>query len=255
MLALLIELLWALPVVGFIFLLRLKLVRWRESIWVVLIGASIGALYAYVIALLAGPAVQAPALPFLPVAMTCGAVGGVIPLGRNGLASRKHSMFVCFALVLTLWIAFFKARVYFQKKESFRLVVIKLSPEPKPLHWAKGTSFISLKREEIEEAEKATGTASLGVMMPVDLFTVGPDANATVILVMQRDVSDRIRLPMPDRGLVVYVQNADGSWQNRASDVNSHSLVLSPTEGTGFTRIEIEDALGSTATEVRLSQK
>ena len=80
-------------------------------------------------------------------------------------------------------------------------------------------------------------------------------ASATAILVMKQDVSEDVRLPRPKRGVAVYVQRADGSWQGADRNVAGSVLLLSPNRDSGFTRIEIQGLWGSTSTEVGVSHR
>ena len=77
----------------------------------------------------------------------------------------------------------------------------------------------------------------------------------TVILVMVADVSDSVRLPKPNRGLVTYVQKLDGSWQGRDAIAKGYAVRLSPNPENGRTRIEVEGTLGTSGTEVGVSHR
>jgi len=246
--------LWVLPVVGIVFLIRDKFGRLKNPVWRVLIGAMSGAFYAVFLAMVVGPAIQTPEVPFLPFAITAGAAAGAFPRKTERKSAGWVSSLCLLVLVIVLtWTTFYVAQTAISKRESLRLVVIKLTPEPHSLRWAEKDNFIALNDSEVHAVESATRSVPSGALIPIEFFEKERGANSTVILIMRRDVSDYIRLKKPDRGLVTYLQTPDGSWQE--SDISTHgdALVLSPDPGSGQTLIEIEGMLGSTSTEVGVS--
>lgn len=250
--------LWTLPLAGLTILGGKKFAGLKNPAWGGPIGAAIGALYAVLLSLLVGPAIQAVGVPFLPLTMTVGTVGGgSTALFREAIPTSRRwwSVVLCLSVILMIWTGFFTARASLSKRQSLGLIVIKLTSEPQPLHWAQDGSSIPLKETEIHATEEATRSVRSGALIPISSFGVGNDARATIILVMLHDVSESVRLPRPDRGLVTYVQQQDGSWQGRDADGKGYGLLLSPIQENGWTRIEIEGPLGTAATEVGVTHR
>jgi hypothetical protein len=261
MLKLIIEVLWTLPVAGLMILMRKKFAGLKNParggpIGVV-IGAMIGALYAVLLSLLVGPSTQAVDVPFLPLTMTAGTAVGASVFSREARStSRRWSVALCLSVILVIWTGFYAARASFARRESFRLIVIKLaSDDPQPLHWVKNGGSIPLTDAEIHAIEEATRSVRSGALIPISSFGVGKEARATVVLVMLRDVSDSVRLPRPDRDIVTYVQEQDGSWQGREDNAKGYAVRLSPVPENGGTRIEIEGPSGTASTEVGVSHR
>ncbi len=166
---------------------------------------------------------------------------------------RRWSGVVCLLVILVIWTGFYAASASFARRESFRLIVIKLTSDSQPLHWVQNGDSIPLNDTEKHAIEEATRSARSGALIPFSSLGVGKEARATVVLVMLRDVSDSVRLPRPNRGLVTYVQKQDGSWQGRDANAKGYAVHLSPNPENGRTRIEIEGALGTSGTEVGVS--
>ena len=256
MLRLIIELLWTLPVAGLMILIRKNFAQLKRPAWAGPIGAVIGALYAVALTFLIGPTIQAVGVPFLPLTMTVGTVVGVAALPRQPtLTSRRWSVGLCLSVILAIWVGFYTASASFSSRDSLRLIVIKLTSDPQPLHWVQNGGSIPLNNNEMHAIEEATRPVRSGALTPISSFVVGKQASATVVLVMVRDVSDSVRLPRPSRGLVTYVQEQDGSWQGREANAKGYAIRLSPVQENGGTRIEIEGMLGTTATEVEVSHR
>lgn len=161
---------------------------------------------------------------------------------------------MCLLVILVIWTGFYAASASFARRESFRLIVIKLTSDSQPLHWVQNGDSIPLNDTEKHAIEEATRSARSGALIPFSSLGVGKEARATVVLVMLRDVSDSVRLPRPNRGLVTYVQKQDGSWQGREANAKGYGVRLSPNPENGRTRIEIEGALGTSRTEVGVSR-
>jgi hypothetical protein len=251
-----VELLWTLPAAGLVILLQLKFSQLKNSAWAGPIGALVGALYCVALSFLVGPSIQAVDVPFLPLTMTVGTVVGTVALSRAAMPTfRKWSVAVCLLVILVTWTGFYAANASFAKRESFRLVVVKLTSDSQPLHWVQNKDSIPLNDLEKHAIEEATRPVPSGALIPLSSLDLGKEAHATVVLVMLRDVSDSVRLPKPNRGLVTYLQKEDGSWQGRDANAKGYAVRLSPNPGNGGTRIEIEDTLGTTGTEVGVSHR
>ena len=250
------ELLWTLPAAGLVILMQLKFAQLKNSVWAGPIGALVGALYAGALSLLVDPSIQAVDVPFLPLTMTVGTVVGIAALSREAMPTlRKWSVAVCLLVILVTWTGFYAARASFARRESFRLIVVKFAPDSQPLHWVQNADSIPLNDSEKHAIEEATRPAPSGALTPFSSLVVGKGAHATLVLVMLRDVSDSVRLPKPNRGLVIYLQKEDGSWQGRDPNAKGYVVRLSPNPENGGTRIEIEGALGTTGTEVGVSHR
>jgi len=255
-LRLIVELLWTLPAAGLMILMRKKFAQLDNPAWAGPIGALLGALYAVALTFSVGPSIQAVDVPFLPLTMTVGTTVGTAALSREArTTSRRWSVALCLVFILVIWTGFYAARASFARRESFRLIVIKLASDSQPLHWVQNGDSIPLNDTEKRAIEEATRSVRSGALIPLSFLKVGKEAHVTVVLVMVRDVSDSVRLPRPGRGLVTYVQKQDGSWQGRDANAKGYAVLLSPNPENGNTRIEIEDALGTTATEVGVSHK
>jgi hypothetical protein len=250
------ELLWTLPVAGLMIFMQKKFAQLKNSAWASPIGALIGALYAIALAFLVGPSIQAVDVPFLPLTMTVGAAVGVATLSRKARPTfRRWTVAVCLLVVLVTWTGFYAASASLSRRESFRLIVIKLTSDPQPLHWVQNGDSTPLNDTEKHAIEEATLSARSGALIPLSSLKVGKEAGATVVLVMLRDVSDSVRLPRPSRGLVTYVQKQDGTWQGLEANVKGYAVRLSPNPENGGTRIELEGTFGITATEVGVSRR
>jgi len=255
-LGLIIELAWTLPAAGLMILIRKKFAQLKDSAWAGPIGALVGALYAVALSFLVGPSIQAFDVPFLPLTMTVGTAVGAVTLSREARPTfRRWSGAVCLLVIPVIWAGFYAASAAFSRRESFRLIVIKLTSDPQPLHWAQNGDSTPLNDTEKHAIEEATRSARSGALIPLSSLKVGKDARTTVVLVMLRDVSDSVRLPRPGRGLVTYVQKQDGTWQGPDANVKGYAVLLSPNPENGYTRIEIEDTWGITATEVGVSHR
>jgi hypothetical protein len=256
MLRLIIEVLWTLPVAGLTILMGKKLAGLKNLAWGGPIGAAIGALYAVSLSLLVGPTIQAVGVPFLPLTMTVGTVGGSAAHFREAIPTRRWwSVALCLSVILMIWTGFYAASASFSRRESFRLVVVKLTSDTQPLHWVENGDSIPLNNTEKHAIEEATRSVRSGALIPISSFETGKEASATLVLVMLRDVSDSVRLPRPNRGLVTYIQEQNGSWQGRDADAKGYAVRLSPVPENGGTRIEIEGPLGTVATEVGVSHR
>ncbi len=168
---------------------------------------------------------------------------------------RRWSGVVCLLVILVIWTGFYAASASFARRESFRLIVIKLTSDPEPLHWVENGDSIPLNNTEKHAIEEAIGSVRPGALIPISSLKIGKEARTTVVLVMVRDVSDSVRLPRPGRGLVTYVQGQDGSWQGRDANAKGYALRVLPNQETGYTRIEIEGPSGAISTEVGVSHK
>ena len=250
MLGLLVEALWTLPVIGLMLLMRKKLAK--HPAWRVLVGAGMGALYAVALSFLVGTSILMAYVPFFPLAMTVGtAVGAAPSFGADMRTSRRWSVALCLVLICAIWAAFYVASASLEKRESFRLVVIKLASDSQPLHWVQDGGSISLSSAEKHAIEEATRSVHSGALVPLTYFERGHGARATVVLVMSHDISGLVRLPKPARGLITYVQKLDGSWQDANVNVKGYAVVLSPENS--HTQITVESALGTTGTDVSVS--
>lgn len=247
------EAIWTLPVAGLMLLMRKTLAK--HPAWRAAVGAGIGALYAVALSFLVGPSIQMVYVPFLPLAMTVGtAVGAATPSGADIRTSRRWSLALCLLLISAIWTAFYVASAFLERREAFRLVVIKLASDSQPLHWVQNGGSISLSNAEKHAIEEeTTRSVHSGALVPLTYFELGHGASATVVLVMSNDVSSLVRLPRPARGLVTYVQKVDGSWQGADVNAKGDALVLSPENS--YTKITIEGALGTTATGVSVSDR
>ena len=253
---LIIELLWTLPAAGLMILMRKKFANLRDSAWAGPVGALVGALYAVALTFLVGPSIQALDVPFLPLTMTVGTIVGTAALSRETRpTSRRWSVVLCLSAILVTWTGFYAASASFARRESFRLIVIKLTSDPEPLHWVENGDSIPLNNTEKHAIEEAIGSVRPGALIPISSLKIGKEARTTVVLVMVRDVSDSVRLPRPGRGLVTYVQGQDGSWQGRDANAKGYALRVLPNQETGYTRIEIEGPSGAISTEVGVSHK
>jgi hypothetical protein len=253
-LGLIIELLWTLPAAGLMILMRKKFAQLKNSAWAGPIGALIGALYAVALTFLVGPSIQVVDVPFLPLTMTVGTAVGAAALSREARPTfRRGSGAVCLLVILVIWTGFYAASASFARRESFRLIVIKLASDSQPLHWVQNGDSIPLNDTEKRAIEQAIGSVRSGALIPLSSLKRGKEARATLVLVMVRDVSDSVRLPRPGRGLVAYVQGQDGSWQRPDANAKGYGVRLSPNPENGRTRIEIEGALGTSGTEVGVS--
>jgi hypothetical protein len=154
-----------------------------------------------------------------------------------------------------IWTGFFAARASLSKRQSLRLIVIKVTSDPQPLHWARDGSSIPLNDIEIHATEEATRSMSSGALIPISSFGVGKEARATIILVMLRDVLKSVRLAKPNSGLITYVQDQDESWQGRQADPKEYAIRLSPVPENGGTRIDIEGPFGVVGSEVGVSHR
>ena len=230
-----------------------KFARLKNSAWVSPIGALVGALYAVALAFLVGPSIQAVDVPFLPLTMTVGTAAGAVTLSSK--ARPTFTAAVCLLVILVTWTGFYAASAAFSRTDSFRLIVIKLTSDPQPLHWVQDGDSTPLNDTEKHAIEEATRSAPSGALIPLSSLEVGKDARATVVLVMLRDVSDSVRLPRPGHGLVTYVQKQDGTWQGPDANAKGYAVLLSPNPENGHTRIEIEDTWGTTVTEVGVSHR
>ena len=251
---LIIERLWTLPAAGLMILMRKKFAQLKNSAWAGPIGALIGALYAVALTFLVGSSIQVVDVPFLPLTMTVGTAVGAAALSREARPTfRRWSGAVCLLVILVIWTGFYAASAFFARRESFRLIVIKLTSDSQPLHWVQNGDSIPLNDTEKHAIEEETRSARSGALIPFSSLGVGKEARATVVLVMLRDVSDSVRLPRPNRGLVTYVQKQDGTWQGRDPNAKGYAVRLSPNPENGRARIEIESALGTSGTEVGVS--
>jgi hypothetical protein len=240
-----------------IVLIQRKFAGLGNPAWGGPIGAVIGALYTVALAFLVGPSIQAVDVPFLPLAMTVGTAVGAAALTRETRPTSRRwwSVALCLSIILVIWTGFYTASAFFARRESFRLIVIKLTSDLEPLHWVENGDSISLNNTEKHAIEEAIGSVCPGALIPLSSFKIGKEARATVVLVMVRDVSDSVRLPRPGRGLVTYVQGQDGSWQGRDANAKGYALRVLPNQETGYTRIEIEGPSGTTSTEVGVSHR
>jgi hypothetical protein len=249
MIAVILEAIWTLPLVGLILLTRRNLVK--HPVWGALIGAGIGGLYAVALSFLVGPSIQTADVPFLPLAMTMGTGFGAFAGSKEAMpTSRRWSLVVCVLTVLVVWTGFYVARASIAKNESFRLVVVRLVSGAQPLHWDQNGDSIFLSDAEKDAISEVLRSRRTGALFPLSSIKLGKEAHVTLVLVMSHDVSNFVRLPKPTRGLVTYVQEEDGSWQGTSGDTRGYSLFLSPE--SGHTQIKIEDALGTTSTQVRV---
>jgi hypothetical protein len=254
-LGLIIELLWTLPIAGLIILMRKKFPKLKNLAWAGTIGTAIGTLYAVALSFLVGPSILAVDVPFLPLAMTVGATVGTAAFSREArTTSRRWSIALCLVFILVIWTGFYAAHASLARRESFRLIVIKLASDSQPLHWLQNGDSISLDDTEKRAIEEATRSVRSGALIPLSFLKVGKEARVTAVLVMVRDVSDSVRLPRPGRGLVTYVQEQDGSWQGRDANAKGNAILLSPAEN-GHTLIKVESALGAIGTEVGVSHR
>lgn len=256
MVALVFEFLWTLPVVGLIVLARAWFARADHPVWAVLLGAVIGGLYAFALSLIVGPMITAVAVPFLPFALTIGAASGVaVAMASAGRAPRAWAVILFVLLIPAIWTAYSALRSDLSNRESFRLVVIRVTPDTQPLHWVQSESSISLSKSEMKEIEDTTRPVRSGALFPIDSFEVGEHSNATVALVMDHDVSSVTKLPRPERGFVTYVQDENGTWHGVPPNAKGYSLVLLPVPGSTNTRIDVQNAFGTDSTEVAVSHK
>jgi len=80
--------------------------------------------------------IQAVDVPFLPLTMTVGTTVGAATLSREAKPTfRRWSGAVCLFVILVIWAGFYAASASFARRESFRLIVIKLTSDSQPLHW------------------------------------------------------------------------------------------------------------------------
>ena len=252
------ELLWTLPAAGLVILVQLKFAQLKNSAWAGLIGALVGALYSLALSFLVGPSIQLFGVPFLPLTMTVATVVGTAPLSRETRPIfRRWSGAVSLLVILVIWTGFYAASASFARRESFRLIVIKLASDSQPLHWVQKEDSIPHGDAEKHAIEEAIRSPRSGALIPLSYLQVGKEVRATVVLVMLRDVSDSVRLPRPMRGLVTYLQEQDGSWQGGDANAKAYAYAvrLSPNPENGRTQIAIEGALGTTGTEVGVSHR
>ena len=256
-LGLMMELLWTLPVVGLMILMQKKFAGLENPAWGGPIGAVTGALYALALAFLVGPSIQAVDVPFLPLTMTVGTAVGAAAFFREARPTSRRwwSIALCLSVILATWTGFYTASAFFARRESFRLIVVKITSDPEPLHWVENGDSIPLNNTEKHAIEGAIGSVRSGALIPLSSLKIGKEARATVVLVMVRDVSDSVRLPRPGRGLVTYVQGQDGSWQGRDANAKGYALRVSPDQENGYTRIEIEGPSGTTSADVGVSHR
>lgn len=256
-----IELAWALPLIALNVLILNLLSNLRPTKPVALavaLGATLGIAYAVTISLLAGPMVSTAAIPLLPFMATVGASTGLL---RNSESWResvaRQRIYIFLVIVVLLWSGYFALRNNMASANSSRLVVVKLNALSEPLHWDDGNGSISLNDVERRRVEEAIGITSSGILEPVLSLSRAQHPNGTAILVMIRDVSQRVQLPMPDAGIAIFTQNQDGTWREDSHDAHfgKNSLSLLPAPGSNFTRIEIEGPFDTQASEIGISHK
>ncbi len=164
---LIIELLWTLPAAGLMILMRKKFANLRDSAWAGPVGALVGALYAVALTFLVGPSIQALDVPFLPLTMTVGTAVGAAALSRETRPTfRRWSGAVCLLVILVTWTGFYVASASFARRESLRLIVIKLISDSQPLHWVQNGDSIPLNDAEKHAIEEATQSARSGALIP-----------------------------------------------------------------------------------------
>src|SRR5580765_8105554 len=118
-------------------LMQKKFAQLKNSAWAGPIGALVGALYCVALTFALGPSIQAVDVPFLPLTMTVGAAAGTAALSRAARPTfRRWPVAVCLLVILVTWTGFYAANASFARRESFRLIVIKLTSDSQPLHWA-----------------------------------------------------------------------------------------------------------------------
>lgn len=186
-----IELVWSLPLIALSFLISKLLPNlapaWRMVVLSVVLGATLGIVYAVTISLFAGPMVSVAAIPLLPFMATVGASTGLWRSSVNwrGSMVRPHS-YIFLVFVVLLWIGYFALRKSITSENSFRVVVVKQNPLSEPLHWddGDGDGSISLNEIERKKVQDAIGITGEGLLKPVLSLSRDQHPDGTVILVM-----------------------------------------------------------------------
>lgn len=253
------EAIWSAPA-AIIPLLIWKWASYRRAVWIPLIGAICGGLYAFLLGMLVGPVIAIFSIPFVPFCMTIGALVPCVFLACDAETRWDKRMWFAFggtcALLVLGWVGFYAAVRYFRSAESFEIVVVKLAPAPGKLHWSSVDSSLPLSHEETRATEDAVRQETSGELVPADMLRVGNGGGKTVILVMRNDVTSTVRLPMPGSGVSAYLQPSSGAWQVAESDsTRSDSITLSPQPETGITRISVQGVSGEISTEVGISHR
>src|SRR5262249_3267992 len=139
----------------------------KNSAWAGPIGALVGALYGVALSVLVGPSIQAVDVPFLPLTMTVGTVVGTVAPSREAMPTlRKWRVALCLLVILVTWTGFYAANASFARRESLRLIVVKLAPDSQPVHWIQNKDSIPLNDSEKHAIEEATRSAPAGALIP-----------------------------------------------------------------------------------------
>jgi hypothetical protein len=255
------EVLWSFPLLVLSALIPNFLAKVKPGTRIALSVALcvlLGITYATAIAAFSGPMVTAVPIPLLPFMATVGAFTGLVRTSAN---LRDHTrwpaVYLTACVVSVLWIGYFVLRHKMISEHSFRLVVVEADPSPESLRLQEDHSSITLNEAERSRVQEAIGVTQAVPLKLVLSLSIGEHPHRTVILVMAGDVSERTQFEMPDSGVVVLIQNQDGTWRKVSRDVHrgSDRVTLSPVPGSTLTRIDVEGPFGTESSEIRVSRK
>ncbi len=251
----LIDLFWTLPLIGVVALERKLLGKSMPRPALVALAAITGGVYAYLVMLGFTPFLVPVRLPLLPYMLTVGVLVVLFPFRPSAItvpAWITTAVLLLLAWPGTLWLS-----SYLEGRAAFDLYVIKLHPDNAPLHWqlmdaplASASRLTEAQRASIlRQAGRPTGVLLEGS----SLGSGGPTAASPVIvLVMDRNVTAPVSLPVPVHGTAIFFENADGTFRQDLSAATMKAsappgLQLTPDPVLG-TSMQVTGAFGSIGT-------
>jgi hypothetical protein len=261
LLSLTVELIWSLPLIVLSVLVSqtlFKITQTARPTLGVMSGTGLGILYAVAISLFAGPMVTAVAIPLLPFMATVGALAGLLSNTENlRQAIKPPRVYVFLGGALFLWIGFFALRDSITSSNSYRVVVVKRNTLSESLQWDTSGGSINLSEVERKRVQEAIGSIDGGLLTPVLSLNSDEHPHRTVIIVMISDVSKPIHFTMPDSGVVIFIQDQDGTWREDrcGAQPGRNDLTLVPVSGSNVTRIQVAGPFGTQSSEVSISHK
>lgn len=220
---------WTLPFVGLaagITSPSIKLYR-RLSfvlrlIVAVIIGALVGFLWTYIVAIFLGPWFGAFSFPVI----YCWIVGGISGMIAAAGTCRPITgfrvlveIFLCLSIGAFAVVGTKSLFKWILKDQHLDAVFVEWKPGPQPLSV---DGYYRLTESEISQLKAAGITGQLDVR---GMFTTGEGKAVRAVIVMQHQLKENIDLAQPDGINVIYIQSEDG-WKRYPPDAPTLKRVM-----------------------------
>ncbi len=212
------------------------LLAWTVSILLTII-------YAFALSYLGGTSVLNLPLPLLPFLLTIAAF-------LVWLLGSRQRWVLPLGIIVTVWMGTLTYNHLATSQDACRLVIIQQTALATSGRSAHDADLSLLTPEERRLAEQAN--INSGALEPIRTLEWGEHPQRTAIFIIHSNVIRPVDLPLPKRGIALYIQQTDGTWRTETTSaiMSSNSIQLSPSNGG--TAFRATGVYGTNGTEVSL---